>query len=181
MPSYGSLDSLLLYRPARTLHHPTGSSTNGEQDSALEGLLEEKVRCLSDILQDIERDIKSRATLTSYVLYLISQHYCYLKSKLFELYTWQIGSNRSIENRRGRLEQQLDTLNQEKRQELVSTWQDIAALKKEFRTWFKQYTDLAQRVRLLLPGPKPLQLTFRSMQDDRKRIPANTRQLFRRA
>lgn len=68
-----------------------------------------------------------------------------------ELYSWPLGANRGIEIRRIRLEKQLDTLLQEKRAEQVKCWNDIALLNKELRNWFKEYCDLAQRVRLILP------------------------------
>lgn len=150
MPLYGTIDSLVEYTPlSASSYFQVQAPDEDSKLDGLENLLADKVKCLGDILADIERDMARRADLSQYVVYLISQHYCYLKTKLFELYTWQLGSNRSIEVRRIRLEQQLDTLNNERRQELVTAWQDVAALKKEFRTWFKQYCDLAQRVRLV--------------------------------
>ena len=86
------------------------------------------------------------------MIYRIYQHYCYLKCKLFELYTWELGRSRNVEKRRSSLEQQLDALKQEKRQEQVHCWQDIARLRTELRTWFKQYRDLMQRVRMISSG-----------------------------
>src|SRR5712692_3134380 len=124
MPFYGTLDSLVEYRPLPTLNYfAVPQSADHDDGGSLEGLLADKVQCLTDILDDIEKEISSRVSLSRYVLYLISQHYSYLKTKLFELYTWQLGANRSIENRRSRLERQLDALDQEKRQELVKAWQ----------------------------------------------------------
>ena len=82
----------------------------------------------------------------------IYKQYSYLKTKLFELYYWRIGLSRSVEGRRSALEQQLDALNLEKRNPQVLCWQDVAQLRRELRTWFKQYRDLVQRVRIISPG-----------------------------
>ena len=89
-----------------------------------------------------------------------------MKTKLFEVYSWELGKVRNVEQRCSGLEKQLDELNKQKRQEQVECWRDIAELKTEFRTFFKQYCDLIQRVRLVLPqktqrtrGVKSLPLT----------------------
>ena len=154
MQFYGSLDSLLEYgNPQPPSYFKNQNSIeNTEQKDPLENLLQEKAQCLADILGQIDLDIKSRKELSLNVIYRIYQHYCYLKSNVLELYTWELGRNRGIEIRRVRLEKQLDSLKQEKRQEQVQCWQDIAQLKKEFRTWFKQHCDLVQRVKIILPG-----------------------------
>lgn len=108
------------------------------------------------ILEQIGAEMADRTALHERVLAFISQQYCYLKTKLHELDAWGLGHNRNIDSRRSRLEQQLDALNQEARQEQVKRWQDVAALKKEFRTWFKQYADLAGRMRLIISPQKSL-------------------------
>ena len=153
MAFYGTIENLLEYAPKEALDQSAlwQSNSKDEEPDALEGLLTDKVRCLTDILHDIGRDIASRAKLRENVIYRIYQHYCYLKGKLFDLYTWRIDGIRAVEQRRSALEKQLDTLKQEKRQEQVQCWQDIANLKVEFRKWFKQYGDLALRVRVMLP------------------------------
>jgi len=121
-----------------------------EHDS-LEGLIGDKVRCLGDMLTQIQQDMQRRTVLSEQVITRIYQHYCYVYTKVLELSTWQMGSNKTIESRRLRLEQQLDALKQETRQEQVQCWQDIALLRKEWRQWFKQYSDVMQRARIILP------------------------------
>jgi len=91
-------------------------------------------------------------TLSQYVLYRIGQHYCYLKSKLFELYRFPMGGSRAIEQRRSGLEKQLDALNQEMRGEMVTCWQDVAKLRAELRQWWKQYEEARQRTAIVLGG-----------------------------
>lgn len=148
---YGILEGLLAYS---AIHANTSYSVNQEssetQADSLETLLTEKISCLSNILAQIQQDMQSRRALSGTVMQHIDQHYCYLKTKLFELYTWALGRSRSIEQRRSSLEKQLDALDQEKRLELVKSWQDIEGLKKEFRQWFKQYRDVMQRAKIIL-------------------------------
>lgn len=155
MNSYGNLESLLEYSPSLQFGYfefPEDSGDEGEGSDSLGELLREKARCLTDILSQIRVDIESRRQLSTDVLDGISKHYCYLKTKLYELQTWAIGFNRSVEGRRSKLEIQLDALNQESRREQVESWRDVAQLKEEFRKWFKQYRDLLQRVRIILSG-----------------------------
>jgi hypothetical protein len=92
----------------------------------------------------------TRSELSFHVIYRIYQHYCYLKTKLFELYPLELGKSRAVEGRRSQLETQLDMLKQEKRKEQIQCWQDKEALKKEWRQWFKQYCDLVQRAKIIL-------------------------------
>ena len=120
-----------------------------DEDNALGNLLRDKFRCLSDILSSIEREAQSRHRLSDSLLVEIQQQYCYLKTKLFELYERGLGINRALDSRRSKLEIQLDKLNEEARQERVHAWQDVGNLSKEWRTWFKQYCDLVQRLRIV--------------------------------
>lgn len=113
--------------------------------------MQEKVSCFANILIQVNQDIQKRNGLSETVIKKIYEHYSYLKSKLFEMYLWPVGGNRAIETRRSGLEQQLNDLNQQTREEKIKAWNDVAILKKEFRTWFKQYSDLKQRVKLVLP------------------------------
>ncbi len=152
MELYVSLDSILDYSP-QTAGYPRLRKT-GEKRGSLEGLLNEKVQTLVDILDQIAGEIRERAGLSGRVTWQIDNHYCRLKSKLLQLDHWHLGANRNIESRRTALETQLDTLLHEKRQEQILCWQDIARLKTEFRTWFKQYRDLVERVRIIAPSPE---------------------------
>lgn len=116
---------------------------------ALDTILDDKVECFREILSDVQTDIDARRGLSSSLTQRTYQHYQYIKSALLELSTWPIDGNRAIESRRSNLEKQLDGLKQEARTEAATCWTDVAALKKEWRTWFKQYQDLMQRVSLI--------------------------------
>jgi hypothetical protein len=157
----------------RSYYPALNTRADAPERDALEDLLQEKVGTLSDTLSQIEHDIKSRQHLSQYLLADISQHYSYLKTKLYDLDNWQFGRNRSIETRRSKLEAQLDALNQEKRQEQLQCWRDTAQLTKEFRDWFKQYRDLLHRVNIILSGePRNLAVRTGSLQT-LKSIPTN--------
>lgn len=80
------------------------------------------------------------------------QQYLYLKTKLMALYTWPVGANRNIEQRRLSLEGILDVLKREGRNEEVKCTEEIARLKTELWRWLKEYLELAQRVNLVLDG-----------------------------
>lgn len=151
MTFYGRLDSLITYAMPPAQEAPTRPP--GSRMESLEALLLAKVRSLSDILRNVEHDIRSRQQLSYFVLAHIDTYYCYLKSKLLDLYKWPVGRYRSIEQRRLGIESLLERLHQEKRGELTQCWQDIARLRSEFRTWLKQYSDLTQRASLLLRQP----------------------------
>jgi len=154
MQSYGTLEALLEYNSPEISDYSSNLAVpeDGTASSSLDALLGEKVGCLSNILAQIQQDMQSRKVLSDRVLHHIEQHYCYLKTKLFELYTWAMGRNRTVESRRSSLEKQLDALNQEKRLEQVKSWQDIVSLKKEWRNWFKQYCDVMQRSKIIMHG-----------------------------
>ena len=107
--------------------------------------------CLSEILGQIEQDIQHRRELSLRIIHDVEEHYCQVKSKVLQLKFWELGSIPSIDARRAGLERQLDFLKKARRQEQVTCWQDVSNLKREFRTWFKQYRDLVQRVKLISP------------------------------
>jgi hypothetical protein len=173
MEFYGSIDSLLEYSlkgfPAYFAHQTV--QPKKEQSDSLEYLLQEKVDSLSEILAQIDRDIKSRNDLSKDVIGQIDHDYRYIKTKYFELEQWMFGHNKWAEQRRSALEKELDALNKEKRQEEVQCWQDIAQLTREFRDWFKQYCDLMQRIKIVIPdmsAKKPLK-RFHSIENESKR------------
>ena len=151
MPRYDILESILSYVPVSdTEYGDIPDSDDGR--ATLEDLVLGKVRCLGQIMAEIDEDTRKRTSLSEDVIFRIYQHYLYIKAKLMELYVWPFSGNRAIESRRSALEKQLDALKQEKRKEQVECWKDIAKLRQEARTWFKQYVDLSLRARVVLPS-----------------------------
>ena len=147
MPLYGTLESILLYAPELSLDEPPSAS----RISPLEKILTEKVRALSSLLQQIQHEVRGRATLMDYVVYRIDYEYCLTRARLLEVLNWTPGASRSVDQRRSVLERELAVLNVERRKQQVEAWRDVAILQREFRTWLKQYSDLMQRVRLVVP------------------------------
>lgn len=122
------------------------------QGTSLEKFITDEVRCLTEILSQIENDIQRRRDLSSCVTHQIDERYRQVKSDLLLLAVWKYGASLSsaslsTEARRVALEKQLDMLLAEKRREEIQCWQDIEQLRKERRTWFKQYKDLLQRAK----------------------------------
>lgn len=159
--AYGGLEALARYPPPYLLDSAAATSTTGNRDSeedALGNLLRDKFQCLTDILSAIEREADSRRRLSGALLVEIQRQYCYLKTKLFELYERGLGISRNLESRRSKLEIQLDKLNEESRGERVRAWQDVENLSREWRTWFKQYCDLVQRLRIVGVSVKSQQM-----------------------
>jgi hypothetical protein len=152
MVLYGPLDSLLRYAPRFGVGRALPAQEDANGAGPLDRFLQGKVRSLTRILRDIGQDVAGRHALSEDVQAGIRRQYAYVKAKLFALDGWGHGRNPGIDARRGALERELDSLNEAVRQERVQCWQDAAALKKEFRAWFKQYADLAQRMALLFPS-----------------------------
>jgi len=126
-------------------------SKEEQETDSLESLLIDKVNVLQDLINQIDFDENQRKALSYQVLYRLYQHYFYAKTYLFQIDQWQMGSQRHIEQRRSKLEQELSKLKQEKRQEQILCFQDILKLRQEKRNWLKQFGDLSRRVKLVLP------------------------------
>jgi len=162
MPFYGTIEALLEYVPHALDYLAVRQTARQENDmGGLEGLLSEKIRSLRTILDQITLEIVERDNLSKNVINHIYQHYSYFKTRLLELYVWPLSSNRAIEFRRTTLEKQLDALKQEKRSEQVQSSQDIALLNSEFRKWFKQFSDITQRSKLVLDAEKHINRNHR--------------------
>lgn len=148
MTNYGPQEFWLAYLVSNPAAKKPAPTTNGE--SALDDLLGDKVQSLATILVEIQDEVAQRASLSASVRRLIYQHYSYVKTKLLALDMWPLSSDRAIEQRRSQLEDKLDQLLHEVRREHIESWQDQARLRTELWRWFKQYSDVAQRVRLVL-------------------------------
>jgi len=156
MVLYGSLDMLLAYSPSKTnqVIKKRGDGDGDSEQGSLENLLSDKLNSFRTILTDVTSDIDKRRALSEDIINRIYQHYIYIKTNLMELYTVQIGSSFTFDFRRSSLEKQLDSLKHEKRAEQITCSQDIAKLKIEFRQWFKKYSDLLQRIKIIIPDGK---------------------------
>lgn len=119
--------------------------------ASVQDVLGTRLQTLKHIVDDVQSELAKRRALSVAVLYLIQQHYLYVKAKLLELARWPLSSDRAIEQRRSKLEDTLDQLSHEFRREYLECWQDTTRLKRELWDWYKQHADLVARVQLLLP------------------------------
>jgi len=143
-------ESLARYRARLDEPGPAVEIASERNGDTIGSFLLGKLGCLDDLIADIDADVVTRDVLFANVTCRIYQHYCYLKSKLYEMHDFPVSSNRALEMRRTGLEKQLDGLLQEHRAEQIERFKDVAKLKTERRDWKKQRADLAQRVRLVL-------------------------------
>ncbi len=148
-PFYGKIEQLVTYQAPNS--SVSVKSTTPQKPNSLETLLREKVGGLTEILNQLHSETEHRKHLSKNIVGDIYCLYLYLKSYFLTLDQWGIGHNRPVELRRSRLEQQLLQLRQEVRMEKAQCWKDIANLNKEKRTWLKQYRDLMQKVKIMLP------------------------------
>ncbi len=148
MNDYGPHAHWLLYL-VDTLPEKREADEVQEDGGGIAGLVGARVESLATIVSDIQSELAKRSSLSRAVLDCIEEHYLYVKAKLLELERWPLSSDRAIEQRRSKLEGTLDQLAQELRRERVQCWQDKSRLKSELWRWFKEYSDLAGRMRLI--------------------------------
>ena len=95
--------------------------------------IEDKIVLLTQFIDQINTDIKSRRSLNKMFLKNLNQEIRETEFQLKEIKTWQLGNNASIESRRIHLEKELTQLKRQKREWLTDSWKDIQSLRKELR------------------------------------------------
>ena len=95
--------------------------------------LEDKIALLTQFIDQITSDIKSRRSLNKMFLKHLNQEIRETEFQLKEIKSWQLGNNASIESRRIHLEKELTQLKRQKREWLTDSWKDIQSLRKELR------------------------------------------------
>ncbi len=97
----------------------------------------------------MEQSIHDRYLLREDLHAWIDEQWLATKNELLLLDAWPIPNTPTIEARRGGLERQLSSFEEERRREWVACWRDIELLKKDLRYWNKKYQEMRQRMRLL--------------------------------
>ena len=120
---------------------------------SLETFLQQKVGTLATLLAAIELQIQDRMALSRQLLDDIREHYAQTHDLFADLRFCPLSLHTGVDGRRRSLEQQLDMLRREHRQEHVRRWEHIALLQQELRQWTKQYADLRVRIALVLTLP----------------------------
>ena len=120
-----------------------------DEGDFLEEILTEKLTFLREILCDIDRQMHGREALRKDLLERMDYWDAYLGTKLLEIEPWGMGSHKGMDQRRTKLEQEVEALKREKREETRGCWQDIALLKKERRQFYHEYRNALRRMKVL--------------------------------
>lgn len=128
----------------------TGGSKKPSNDSdIIRDILEDKVVFFKQVLDDIDNQMKDRMILKESILHKVDERLCKLKSKIYEIETWGLGRNRSIDSRRDKLEKEIEALAKQKSEEHRESWRDVALLRKEHRQFSQQYRNAARKTGLI--------------------------------
>ena len=112
-------------------------------------MLRQRVATLEEALASIASDVAARSRLLATTKAAVLEHYLRRKNDLHELARCGWSNHDSTVGRLSLLEQVLDSLTHESRQVSIEAWRDIAALRREARTWRKQKSDAELRLRMM--------------------------------
>ena len=124
---------------------------SGRQD-IINQILGNKIEILQRILVDISSEITNRKKLSITLVKTIETRQLEYSADLYTLDFWPMGTNRHIDIRRNEIEKRIHQLEKEKRDRETERWQDIAVLKKEFRSTYKEYNDVLRRFNVIRDG-----------------------------
>lgn len=127
------------------------ATDNKKDRNFLKEILTDKISFLKELLDEIDVQIQDRQALKDTIIDKIDRGECYLRTKLYEIDTWDHGKNRNIDTRRLQIEKELEALKNQKRDEKRESWRDIARLKKEHRQFFHEYRNALKRVKVVFP------------------------------
>ena len=126
-------------------------TSKSDDHGLLKEILTDKIGFLTQILKEIDGQIKDRANLKDVILYKLDKGICYLRTKIYEIETWGLGKNRNIDTRRAQIEKELEDLKAQKRDENRESWRDTAILRKEHREFYHEYRSALKRVKVIFP------------------------------
>lgn len=127
------------------------NKTKLKPNNFIDDILLDKITFLRQILDEINTQMKDRDSLKHKIHNKIDYGICYIQTKLYETDPWGIGNNREIDTRRSKLENELEALKKQKRDEARECWRDISNLKKEHRQFFHEYRNSLRRVKVIFP------------------------------
>lgn len=139
--------------PERNKH--VASATGPAEARSLDplvGLLQDRERTLQGLLAQLACEIQERQRISESLLTELDAERGTVNDELLVLRQWPISIDARFDRRRQRLEERHHNLQQERRQEVVERWRDVARLGREFRSWLKQHQDLIQKQKLLTPS-----------------------------
>lgn len=109
---------------------------------AFTGSLSNKLRILTEAVEEIDQLIKLRKALSKVIQERIDKEIFNSECLLLQVKPWQLGHSNSIEMRRLGLERDILSLNKEKRGEEVREWEHISSLMKLKRQFLMEYQNL---------------------------------------
>lgn len=108
-----------------------------------------KLKEIGSALHQLEEEALARTQLNEESVREIDYQISKAASSLDQFSHWGIGYNTGVDIKRNHLERELSNLRKERRSTFLRTWEDIAALRKEFREALAEYKSLLTRLGLL--------------------------------
>lgn len=134
------------FSPSDGYKIPSGNQSIHKSPTTIEQHMNDRLRTLVVILNDIQSEINNRKRLKNSLTEQIDQSMCELSTFLHQLQELFPKENISTQNK---IATQLDGLKGEKRDRETESWRDIAVLRKEFRSIYQEYRRVAERLKIL--------------------------------
>ena len=119
------------------------------KESGLDAILGERARLLGELVAEVRTQRQERDQLSRRVTRHIWEEYLERRAELLPLRAVPLRFDRSLDARRASLDDRLDRLRVQARQEAIDRWRDVAVLRREEREWVRQHRDLVERLSLL--------------------------------
>lgn len=120
-----------------------------QKDKILNQVFKSRLDTVRITLFDILYEIHNRSALDETLANRLNEDICRLRTKLLELESWQVGSNKAVDSKRGTIEDKIHDLEMELRHRDIKRWQDVSPLKKELRDTFREYSDIVRKIRII--------------------------------
>ena len=155
--SRAAYDNYVMDSSYAVIPRHTSTEGKGENDvqvgtrknGMLEKVFKDKLTTIRITLFDIVHEINDRSLLDEVQAKKIDEEICRLRTKLFELESYPIGSNQIADRRRGALEDKIHELERSLWNQDIKRWQDVVILKKELRQTFREYQDLKRKFMII--------------------------------
>ena len=131
----------------------THDITAGPTTDPIDTLFSAKRTFAARSVEDILSSLYERETLKYDNLRDIDYQSATLRSRLFELQRWRLGLNPQMERVRFQVEQELASLEGEKRKEHVECWRDVTRLKGDLRDALREFGQQKRMADFVTPAP----------------------------
>lgn len=120
-----------------------------KEADVLESILEERSRFLAGSISQFSFFHKERLRISRNLQDKLDYDIAQNQSLIFELDFWPLGTESIVESRRSQLENIQTSLEQEKRREEVSCWNDLLKVAQDVQSVLREYVELQIRTKLL--------------------------------